>query len=365
MKTVRVGIIGTGSIVRSAHLPALAANRRTQVVALGNLRGASLAALAREFQIAKTYTDLDLIAHDQAIDAVVVALPNSLHAPATICMLSAGKDVLCEKPMATTVADAHAMADAADANKRKLMIGFVWRMHAQMRWLRQIVLSGRIGTIERIKAHAVVAGRGPQPGSWFVDPRASGGGALADVGVHAIDAISFLFDDRLKPLTVSANIDNRFRPLDVEDSAGVRIEYDNHVITELEAGWYHDRASDPHGALEVWGSDGYARILPARLRARSSGRGRDEIQETADLSSAHPDSDPAVYAAQMDHFLACILENRRPACDGRIGLSSVLVVEAAYRSARSGEPVRLEWPSEPCAHGAQHAGVGPRHPEVL
>ncbi|MBI1918896.1 MAG: Gfo/Idh/MocA family oxidoreductase [Planctomycetes bacterium] len=256
MNPVRVGILGTGGIVRAFHLPALVADPRARPVALGNLHPASLEALAREYGIEKTYLDFERLARDPEIDAVVNALPNFLHAPVSILMLQAGKHVLCEKPMATTATEARAMVAAADAAGRTLMVAHVWRSHPQVRWLRDVVASGRLGKVFKVKAHAVVAGRGPPLDSWFVQPEFAGGGALADVGIHSIDLISFLFGDRLEPVNVSARLGNYFQRLAVEDTADVRVEFDGGLVAEIEAGWFHCHAQAPHGAIELFGTEG-------------------------------------------------------------------------------------------------------------
>src|SRR5947209_11631088 len=115
---LRIGVLGTGAIVREFHLPALLDNPRVEVVALGNQHATSLERLARAHGIQKTYTDFSVMAADREIDAVVNALPNYLHAPVSIEMLQAGKHVLCEKPMAMNVAEAQAMLAAAEAARR-------------------------------------------------------------------------------------------------------------------------------------------------------------------------------------------------------------------------------------------------------
>jgi predicted dehydrogenase len=178
MTPVRVGILGTGNVVRAFHLPALAGNPRAEVVAIGNHRLESMQRVARDFNISKSYTDFDLMAQDPQIDAVVNALPNYLHAPVTIKMLQGGKHVLCEKPMAMTALEAQAMVGAADAARRNLMIAHVWRSNPEVQWLRDVVRAGTLGTIFKVKAHAIVAGRGPALDSWFVR-RETGGGRLA------------------------------------------------------------------------------------------------------------------------------------------------------------------------------------------
>jgi predicted dehydrogenase len=347
MTPVRVGILGTGSVVRAFHLPALARNPRAEVVAIGNHRATSLQGIARDFSVKKTYTDFELMARDPEIDMVVNALPNYLHAPVTIKMLQSGKHVLCEKPMAMTALESQAMVAAADAARRKLMIAHVWRSSPQVQWLRDVLKTGKLGTIFKVKAHAIVAGRGPALDSWFVRAETAGGGALADVGIHSFDTISFLFGDRIHPLKVSARVGNYFERLEVEDTASAVVEYDNGMLAEIEAGWYHSYAPDPHGAIELFGSEGYARTLPPRLCGRAAGvRGL----QLASIPSKHPDLDVSVYAAQMDHFLDCVLEDRQPACDGNQGLRNMILLEAAYHSAWSGTSVSLE-PNAASPHG--------------
>src|SRR5579872_1703671 len=293
-KPVWVGILGTGTIVRGYHLPALLANPKAEVVALGNLHADSLAELARGNGIAKTYTDFDEMARDRDIDAVVNALPNYLHAPATIRMLESGKHVLCEKPMAMSVAEGRGMVAAAAAARRKLMVAHVWRSSIEMQWLRDVRRSGRLGSIFKVKAHGIVAGRGPALSSWFVRPELAGGGALADVGIHSIDTISFLFDDEPNPVKVSARIGNHFERLDVEDTASATVEYDNGMVADIDAGWFHCYAPSAHGAIELFGSEGYARVLPALLRCRVEGAWSECVPS---FPSKHPDDDLPIYAA--------------------------------------------------------------------
>jgi predicted dehydrogenase len=338
MNRLRFGVLGTGRVVRDFHLPALAANSCARVVAIGNHQAASLGPLAREFQIEKTYTDFDMMARDREIDVVINALPNYLHSPVTISMLQHGKHVLCEKPMATTVSQAQAMAAAADTVGRQLMIAHVWRSNLEVRWLREIVRSGAIGTVTKAKAHAIVAGRGPEADSWFVRREMSGGGALADVGIHGIDTLSFLFDDRLNPVKVTARTTNTQRPLEVEDTASVVIEYDNGLVAELEAGWYHPKACSPHGAVELFGTAGNARTLPARLEYHAGDVRRASVPSFGVHESP---IDLPMYAAQIDDFVTCVLEDRQPACGGHQGVRNMIVLEAAYAAARGGSSVSL------------------------
>jgi predicted dehydrogenase len=335
---VRVGVLGTGAIVREFHLPALLNNPRVEVTALGNQRAASLDQLAQAHGIKTTYTDFGRMAADPEIDAVVNALPNYLHAPVSIQMLQAGKHVLCEKPMALNVAEAQAMLAVAAAAGRQLAIAHPWRASQEYAWLRGVVRDGTIGSVIKVRAHAVVAGGGPPTSSWFVQPELAGGGALTDVGIHSIDTISFVFDDRVRPVTVFARIGTHFQPFKVEDTAAVLIEYNNGMVAELDAGWHHAYADSPLGAMELFGTKGYARTFPNE--AHPSTGGAPGAAVTPDpMSTSH--IGPAMYAAQIDWFLDSVIDDVPPICDGHDGLMGMQVLEAAYRSARSGQAVSL------------------------
>lgn len=205
-------------------------------------------------------------------------------------------------------------------------------------WLRAVIEAGTIGAVIKIRAHAVLAGSGPPPTSWFVQPEFAGGGALTDVGIHSIDTISYVFDDRVRPVKVFAHIGAHFQLIKVEDTATVLIEYDNGMVAEIEAGWHHAYAGSPLGAMELFGAKGYARTFPAEAHCSMGGVPCAYLPSMPALASH---IGPAMYAAQIDRFLDCVLHDAPPACDGRHGLMGMQVLGAAYRSARSGVAVSL------------------------
>ena len=330
MDRVRIGVLGTGIIIRQFHLPVLLDNARAEVVAAGNLRAASLQNLAKDFDVPKTYTDFDLMAQDPEIDAVVIGLPNYLHAPVTIQMLQAGKHVLCEKPMAMTVAEAQAMIDAANASGRKLMIGHMWRFDREIRWLRDVMDAGMLGSVIKVKTQAVWTGDGPPLNSWLVRPEFAGGGALADMGIHSIDLISFLFHDSVHPTQVFATAGTHFRQIEVEDTASLLIEYENGVAAVIEAGWYHNFADGPEGAVQVFGTEGYARTFPTELHCSV---GDAWGQYCPSMPPRRQQCDLPMYVSQMDHFMDCVSSDQDPVPGGPHGLQTMLILEAAYRSA--------------------------------
>ena len=216
-------VVGLGKLALNQIIPGLKTAKSAKLVAVVSGDPAKARRVAAENGLPAdaiyNYTDYDRMAKDPRIQVVYIVLPNAMHAEFTIRALKAGKHVLCEKPMATSVADAEAMIAAAKAANRKLMIAY--RCHyeplnlAAMRRLR----SGSLG-----KPRIVTTDMGRQstlsdPSDvWRLDMKMSGGGALADMGVYGINASRYLLDE--EPVEVRAwartdRTDPRFR--NVED----------------------------------------------------------------------------------------------------------------------------------------------------
>jgi predicted dehydrogenase len=335
MDKVRVGVLGTGIIIRDFHILTLQNNPKAEIVAAGNLHAGSLEQLARRFGIPKTYTDFEAMAADPDIDAVVIGLPNYLHAPVTIQMLEAGKHVLCEKPMATSVAEGEQMIAAAQRAGQKLMIAHMWRFDRETLWLRDLVTSGKLGTIFKVKSHAIWLYEGPPPDRWFVQPKYAGGGALADMGIHSIDTLRYVLGGA-RPTKVFATTGTVFEDIEVEDTATLILEFEGGIVGMIEAGWYHLYADGLEGYTQVYGTKGYARALPSELHTHVAGVW--SVTQPK-MPPRKQQCDLPMYQAQMDHFLDCILEDREPLTSGPECLWAMRVLEAAYRSAESGEVV--------------------------
>jgi predicted dehydrogenase len=338
MDKLRLGIAGTGAIVREFHLPIAAQNPRVEVGALWNYRSGSLEELGRRFNVRKLYTDINQFANDADLDAILIASPNNMHAPVAESVLEHGKHVLCEKPMARSVAEAQAMVNAAERADRKLMIAYPWRCDVDFRWLRDVIRAGRLGRVLKLKCHAVVCGDYPSEDSWQSDPEMAGGGVLYDIGIHAIDNIFFLFDDQLPGAKVWARVGNYFTNARVEDTATVLIEFDNGMLAGIDAGWRHNFRVSPHGAIEVFGTEGYGRTFPTQISCRIEGSWS---VVTPELHLPREHIDASMYEAQLEAFVDYVLYDQPPTCDGWQGLRDMAVLYAAYESAKTGGPVRV------------------------
>lgn len=336
MNKVRFGIAGAGVIVREYHLPVMVTNPRVEVVGICDVIEAAARRSAEQFNIPKTSRDYSALVAQSELDAVFVAVPNNLHAAVAVAAFAAGKHVLCEKPMASTVKEAGCMLAAAETAGRSLAIAHPWRCDQDYHWLHDVVASGCLGKIFKVRCHAILTEGSPPVDSWRFKREIVGGGALTDLGIHAIDAVSYLFDDQLRPQSVFAKTASLFTKTEVEDTATAIFDFDDGLTVIVEAGWHHNFQNSPHGAIEIFGTEGYARTFPTEMHSRIEGAWS-RCQPS--LHPVRPHIDLSMYAAQIEAFVDHVLTGTKLPCDGRQGLRNVEWLDAAYESARKGEPV--------------------------
>jgi predicted dehydrogenase len=315
---MRIALFGAGSIM-PVHARAVKEHPAAQLVAATNWRPESLAALAKDFSIPRTTPDWKELAADPGVDAVVIATPNALHAPQAIACLEAGKHVLVEKPMATGVEEARRMIAASKASGAFLMVAHCWRFHADVQAMRDRVGRGEFGRVVKTRGYGVHAGWGPS--GWFTDSKLAGGGALVDMGVHAIDTARFLLGDP-EPVRVCATVDTRYAEgrYDVDDDGILLISWSNGTNSIVESGWWQPHLGGLEADTEIYGTAGYARIW-----------GFTEEPEGYEHCSQ------PMYTAQMAEFIDAVSEGRQPRPGGDDGLVVMRIVDEAYRSARQAE----------------------------
>jgi predicted dehydrogenase len=284
-----------------------------ELVAVANHREESARAFAERHGISRVTTDWETLARDPAIDAGIVATPNSLHAPQTIDLLEAGKHVLVEKPMAMSVAECNAMLRAATTGDAFLMVAHCWRFRSEVIALRDRIAAGELGEIVKTRGYGVHANWGPS--GWFTQKDLAGGGALVDMGVHAIDTARFLLGDP-EPERVRAVLGTRYGTYDVDDDGILLIEWSNGTNSLVESGWWHPHKGGMEADTEVYGTGGYARAFP-----------REEPSEDYEHCTQ------PMYTAQIREFLDALSEGRQPRPSGDDGRIVMKVVEEAVRSA--------------------------------
>ena len=309
---IRVALLGSGYI-QEFHARAVHEHPSAELVAVANWREQSATALAERYAIPRVTTDWNEIVQATDVDAAVVATPNAFHAPQSVALLRAGKHVIVEKPMATSVAECDEMIDASRASGAFLMVAHCWRFRDEVRAMRERVASGELGEVVKTRGYGAHATWGPE--GWFVDPALAGGGALVDMGVHAIDTARFLLGDP-NPNRVCAAIGTRYGTYQVDDDGVLLITWSSGTNSVVESGWWQPHVGGIEADTEVYGTKGYARIW-------------DPEPPSEDYKH---DTQP-MYSAQMAEFLDAIVEGRQPRPSGEDGRVVMQVVEEAYRSA--------------------------------
>lgn len=255
MRKLRLGIIGTGGICNNKHLPSLAKIQdKVEVVALCDLIEEKALAAQKCFGLtdAAIYTDYHELLADSSIDVVHVCTPNVAHAQITVDAFEAGKNVLCEKPMAASSADAKRMLDAWRKSGKKFTIGYQNRFRPDVQVLKKSCDAGELGDIYYAEANAIRRKAVPTWGV-FLDKSKQGGGPLIDIGTHAlditlwcmgnydVDSISGQVFYKLGNLPSAAEGNTygawNATTYDVEDSAMGFIKMKNGALINLRASW--------------------------------------------------------------------------------------------------------------------------------
>jgi predicted dehydrogenase len=335
--TLKLGFTGTGYISK-IHAAAARIQPDTELVAVVNHRPESMAAFAAEFGIPRQYPAVTELLQDGGIDALVVSTPNYLHAPETIAALKTGVHVLVEKPMAMNAAEAEAMLQASQKSGALLMVAHCWRFDPEVLWLKEQVDSGRLGKIIRTKGYGVHANWGP--GGWFTEKKFAGGGALADMGIHALDTARFLLGDP-QPVSVYARIGTHYKDFDVDDTGVIWVNWENGAVSYLESGWWQPHMDGPEAATQLYGTAGFGQIFPTRLLLPQAEQKKVEQVDPGFPPVRDPHCPQSMYDTQMAYFLECIWTERPPSPGGSEGLLNMRVVDAAYRSAETGEVVKI------------------------
>jgi predicted dehydrogenase len=355
--TLKVAIAGAGHI---AHVHAQAVkNQGGKVVAVIEKFLDKATAFTQKFSISHQYLTIEEALAEAKFDALVIGTPNFLHAPQAITALNAKVPVMVEKPMALNAIDSAEVIEASLRSQTVLVVAHCWRFDEEVLWLRS--QAEKLGQIVRTKGYGVHTHWGP--GGWFANKQLSGGGAIADVGIHAIDTTRFLLGDP-QHVSVFAKIGTYYkdfdRNFDVDDTGVIIINWDNGTTSYIESGWYQPYVSSPLAGTQLYGTKGFGQIFPTRLllpnskKAKSSDHSlfnrvlskfkkQEEIVEVKSNfkfpRKAHfPQS---MYDRLMAHFFDCIKTKQTPISSGIEGAINMQIVDAAYSSAKTVQVVEI------------------------
>ncbi len=347
MSDLKIVIVGAGFAARVVHLPGYQGNL-APVAAICDLMPERAQALADQYGIPRVYSDWREMLEQEQPDIVSVCLPNVLHRELTLAALASGAHVLCEKPLATSVGEAHEMFDAARTQGRILMAAQHLRFEAGARTIKRLIDGGALGEIYHTEA-TVLRRLGIPTWGAFHQKSASMGGALFDIGVHILDQAMWLIGNP-RPVRVSALTQQKFgrRPeiaaifrnawdpnaFDVEDFAVAFVRFENGGSLILRASWAaHVQEPERYNCL-ILGTDGGATTRPPALYHLRNGTLADEEYKNVRAVNT--------YEAEVRYFLSAVRGEREPFIQEEETLNVQRILNAAYRSAEEGREVDVE-----------------------
>ncbi|MBR5442061.1 MAG: Gfo/Idh/MocA family oxidoreductase [Clostridia bacterium] len=353
MSKLKAAVIGVGGI-SNEHINGYIKNPDVELYAFCDINEKQLRLMSEKYGVPAERCFLDKDEMFKAlpeIDIVSVCTWNVAHAECTIAALNAGKDVICEKPMAMNTAEAEEMLATAKKNGKHLQIGFVRRYGNDADVMRDFIDSGKFGDIYYAKA--TYLRRNGNPGGWFGDKSRSGGGPLIDLGVHVIDLSRYLCGNP-KPISVyGATFQKLFnRPTvktgkgytsvsagdndicDVEDLATALIRFDNGLVLSVEASF----------SLNIKHSEGNIQFFGTKAGAKLDPQVEIFSEENGYLVNTSFDNDTSLafdglFCREINHFVDCVKNGTPCIAPAEDGVEIMKILDAVYESARTGHEV--------------------------
>jgi len=345
-KKVKWGVIGSGGIAKRRTIPeGIMKAGNSALISVYDIDPEVNKNVAARFGAVASPGIEELL--DSGIDAVYVASPADKHLEQVISCARAKKHVLCEKPLGMTVAEAEEMIRICGDEGITLGVGLMMRFVEQHKAALELIRSGKLG--KPVYGRAQLSCWYPSiPGAWRQDPVTGGGGSLMDMGSHCIDLLEMFFG---KAKSVSCFINNIVHPYKSEDSAVVSVFFENGALGTVDTCFCIPDNSSKN-ILELYGSGGSilargtigqgpAGEMTAYLDSETSGYNAAQERNTYYGTQINP-VPKNTYLAEIEEFGNSILENRKPSNSFLYGLRSLQVLEACYKSAKSGKVVDIK-----------------------
>jgi predicted dehydrogenase len=351
---LRVGVVGLGFAGRTA-LEAFSELPDVEVIALAGLEKDTLTSLGEKHGVPHLYEKWEDLLETPGLEAVSIGTPTQLHAPIALKALDRGLHVLSEKPLARTVAEGTAMVEASKKAGRVLKVVFNHRERGDVAALKHQIDEGQLGRIYYAKAHWMRRNGIPGMGGWFTNRELSGGGPLIDLGVHILDMALHLMGEP-QVSTVSADTFAELGPrgkgsrdpnantlgsaFEVEDLATAYLRLKGGGALQLETSWATFRAPGDNFGIELFGTDGGAKIEVQNYT------NEDTLRIFTDVGGVPAEVKPATGAglghrAVVREFVRIVRSGEWEGQNGSEALLRTEIIDACYASAKAGREVVL------------------------
>jgi 1,5-anhydro-D-fructose reductase (1,5-anhydro-D-mannitol-forming) len=323
---VRYGILGFGLHAVRRLMPGFALAQSSQVTALSRRDMEKARASAAEYKIPHAFGSAEELCRCPEVDAVFVTTPNSCHLSDVLLAIQHKKPVLCEKPMGMNADECRQMVEAARKTNVLLGVAQVFRFEDSTARVRERVAAGQIGRPVLARSEFSYLGR-DHARTWLTDASVAGGGPIADVGVHCIDALRYILDDEVVRVTAHGVSDKDSGQ--VEAAAILTLEFSRGTLASVMV----SIRAEYRTPLEIIGETGVLRAdngltvdRPVNLQLRRAGN----VVESETISNRY------AYARQVDMFSAAVEGHGEFPVPGEQGWQNQEILDAAYRSMKSG-----------------------------
>jgi predicted dehydrogenase len=329
---VNFGIIGFGLHAVKRLMPGFALAKNCRVTALSRRDLAKAQASARQYDIPLAFDSAEELCRSPQVDAVFVATPNACHLQDVLVAAACAKPVLCEKPMALNASECRQMIEAARKAKVLLGIAQVFRFDQSTAWFREQVAAGTIGKVVFARSEFSFSVDRTHPRSWINDPAIAGGGPVADVGVHCVDALRFVLQDevlRVSAREIAANAG------DVEAGAALLLEFSRGTLATVMVSF----RAEYRTPLELVGETG---VLRADNALNVEHPVQIELRRGGVVAKSTTVSNQLAYALQVDAFADAVEGKTEFPIPGEEGWRNQQILDAAYRSIKSGRTEEVQ-----------------------
>jgi predicted dehydrogenase len=323
---VNFGIIGFGLHAVKRLMPGFALAKNCRLTALSRRDLAKAQASARQHDIPLAFDSAEELCRSPQVDAVFVTTPNACHLRDVLVAAACGKPVLCEKPMAVNAGECRQMVEAARKAKVLLGIAQVFRFDQSTAWFREQVAAGTIGKVVFARSEFSFSVDRAHPRSWINDPAIAGGGPVADVGVHCVDALRFVLQDEVLSVSareIAGNTGN------VEAGAALLLEFSRGTLATVMVSF----RAEYRTPLELVGESG---VIRADNALNVEHPVQIELRRGGVVAKSTTVSNQFAYALQVDAFADAVEGNAEFPIPGEEGWRNQEILDAAYRSMRSG-----------------------------
>ncbi len=351
MKKVRWGVIGAGGIAYRRTIPGMMLAKNAELVAIMDVADEALERVGEEFGVApaKRYASDKALINDPDVDAVYIASPANKHKKQVAMAAAAGKHILCEKPLAMTVKDAIEVAQLVRKAGVKFAEGYMMRFHTLHQKAKKMIDEGKIGQV--VFARAQLSCWYPDmPGAWRQVKRLGGGGSLIDMACHCYDLLRMFIGE---PKEVIAFCDTLTFSYKVEDSATTMLRFKSgaHAVVDT---FFCVPDSSVESRLEIYGNKGSILAkgtigqmpggeMVANLSPKAAQYDAQQERDSLDVKARRITAKPYnTYTAEIEALSRCILKDE-PVTVNTLddSLAVMKIIEAAYRSAKTGKVEKL------------------------